>query len=267
MMRKLPTAKNVDYLPNSETFKIALGDNWFQLPGGIVLGGKWLRKVRLRELNGYDEEAIGAVEARNTAWRTIDIVLQRAIEAIEDITDKSQITELVPRMYSGDRTALLFMLEKISSGDVRPVEIECSRCGVRRETDFDLDNLKYDAYDEAPPGEIIGELPVGYSSAEGVHKKVVLRLPTGETERRIAESMSNVGAVRTKLISSCLVQLGELPALADVIVQGMVVKDRKYLSDLVEKYSPGVDLSARLSCSSCGSENTVGVYPTAFFGF
>lgn len=246
---------------------IALGDNVFRIPGGLMEDGQLLRKVRLRPFTGHDEEALGTAEARKSNCRRTDICLSRTIEEIEGIRDQNVIERLVPRMLTGDRTALLFMLQKISEHDEVPVTITCRSCDHMWTYQFNLDHLQYDIYgDDPPPTEIHGRLLVGFTDEGALHRDAVLRLLTGEDERRIPENESSLGALRTAMLLQACVRLGKIEEVTEYHIRGMLKKDRTYLAELQAHYNPGPYRFYNLRCENCNRQAVVLVSPEDFFG-
>ena len=267
MSHPTPTTPDAPNFGKYTGHKIALGNNRFLLPGGAFFNGRLLRTVALRPTNGFDEEAVGTTEVRAASHRITDTLLSRTITSIEDITDPNLIAKIVPEFTVGDRVGLLFMLQKISSGDTIPMELSCPN-GHRFHVDFDIDKIEFDAYPEGYPREIPVKLKHGARNVgeEALSYDVVLRLPLGRDEQYMEGADNNPGLLRSKLLEICVKSIGKASPPNPMALKGMTAADRKLLEKTIDDCNPGPNLYQSYACTRCGTAVRGVARPTNFFG-
>jgi hypothetical protein len=260
-------------IPNHTDYHIALGNNKFLVPGGVYDGERLLRQVTLRPTTGFDEEAVGTTEVSGKNWRITDTLLSRCITAIEDIVDPNKIEQLVPKFHSGDRVALLFMLEKISSGDVREIDVQCPGRGGDPHTfkhEVDIDKLTYHAYSGPPPRVLTWKLKDGVEDVT-THQLVYdveLRPMLGSDEKYLQPhaQVQNMGALRSAILEACVTRIGAMSPIHPILLKKMSGRDRRSLTDLLDTYDPSPDMTFDVRCTQCGLVNKGLARPENFFG-
>jgi hypothetical protein len=98
-------------------------------------------------------------------------------------------------------------------------------------------------------------LPIGYTDANGtVHRRAVLRKMRGHEEALLYDQSLTTGQLVTALLLSCLVRLGDLPALDAATVAALYTADRNYLLLELRRITLGNSLLAWYSCPRCGGQ-------------
>lgn len=249
-------------------YKIALGNNVFQLPGGLRVPGKSgvvLRRVTMRPTNGFDEEAVLTSELAVSTSAITTTLLSRTITDIEGISDPKKIAELVPDMLLGDRLALLLMLDKISAGDEKPVEFSCPRGHTNKDV-VDIDKIAYTAPAELKDVYVV-PIPVGYEIDGRRFTSVDLRLLTGRHEQELERFQESIGLQKSKILSmSCVRFTGHEAEMNPLWVSGMSARDRNHIIDAMDKLTPGPHMVVSKECQICRTATKIRIRADRFFG-
>lgn len=101
-------------------------------------------------------------------------------------------------------------------------------------------------------------LPVGYVDERGhVHRRAVIRKMRGHEEALLYDAALSAGQLVSELIRSCVIRLGDLPALDSSVVTRLYTVDRNYLLMEIRRFTLGDRLQARYACPHCGAGITV----------
>lgn len=111
---------------------------------------------------------------------------------------------------------------------------------------------------DAGQGHFEVMLPIGYTSADGViHRRAVLRKMRGYEEALLYDPALTAGQLVTELLRSCLVRLGDLPAVdADTVAQ-LYTADRNFLLLELRRITLGNRLRTWYTCPRCAAQITV----------
>ena len=105
----------------------------FTIPRGIPTldGISWIKKVKLRQLNGYDEQYLLDIQNNLLPIHTCSMALLKRVTSFGDyptVVENDSIDEILRQLSIGDRTALLLHLRKITFGDLIKCALVCSSC-------------------------------------------------------------------------------------------------------------------------------------------
>jgi hypothetical protein len=99
------------------------------------------------------------------------------------------------------------------------------------------------------------ELPIGVMDDEGnVHRSGLMRKMTGRDEAILTDraNQRNGGKLVTDLLTSCIVELGDLKQVTPKLISKMYSADRNYLLVRLRVITFGPELTANYKCPSCG---------------
>ena len=118
----------------------------FELPCGYLHTDKVLDIVELRELTGVEEDILASRKISNDS--KLNKVLVNCINILRDkessivIKDKAKLSEIVPKMATGDRLFLLIRLRQVSLGDNFEFQTICPECKKKQNFIVNLNDLK-----------------------------------------------------------------------------------------------------------------------------
>lgn len=209
----------------------------------------------LREMTGRDEEAINKADVRGNGPRIASILLSRCVTRIGSLTPKSvgqaKWLQIIKDLYAGDQDYMMLMLRKISLGDTIELVNECPSCHTRLETHIGVDEVEIEEF----KGErlIHFELPRGYRDRKGVlHRTGTMRLSTGlDREILIPLAKTNPSKAETTMLTRLCKFDDGMPIDEDVMAS-LVVKDRRYLQELMRDNLFGLKTEVEITCTTCG---------------
>lgn len=116
------------------------------IPRGIPTldGNSWIQKVKLRQLNGYDEQYLLDIQNSLLPIHTCSIALLKRVVSFGDYTamvENDKIDEILRHLSIGDRTALLLHLRKITFGDLLKCVLVCSSCNKTMSLDLSVTDI------------------------------------------------------------------------------------------------------------------------------
>lgn len=226
-----------------------------ELPGGFIDDdGAVYRMAEIRELNGYDEEALDAVfkTAKVNPFERYVELLKRAVLRIGNVETIDR--EVIMSLLLGDRDFLVMAIRQATYGNILEGQTNCSVCGTDNDVVLDL-------------SEDVEVRRLEYLKA--IHT-VELR------NDRVAEvRLSNVGdqyALGEVLTTSSLAELNTL-LLSRIVIsvdgrdildgaaeplefaRAMTSADRLAILTFLEDTQPGPRLEeVRVPCASCGAD-------------
>jgi len=240
-----------------------------RLPVGLEVDGVRYRKVVLDEMTGIDDHNIASKKAGNNGAKAMTLLLCRCVQKIEGYLNRKENPEkLFDRSFARkltivDREFLLTRIYILSGDDKAMLAGQCPRCNEPWEEDIFLSELPVVEWPEDKPLEVEFELPRGFVRDGKVHKKGVVRFPTGKEQELMAE-LKNPAQIFDSLFASCLKQLGDLTSFDQEMMKRMRSTDRRYLMQHLQSAFPGVRQWKEVRCR-CGRDFSADVDLTSFF--
>jgi hypothetical protein len=116
------------------------------IPRGVpaIDGSSWIQKVKLRQLNGYDEQFLLDVQNSLLPIHACSIALLKRVVSFGDYTEmleNDDIDEILRHLSIGDRTALLLHLRKMTFGDLLKCALACPSCSKYMSLDFSVTDI------------------------------------------------------------------------------------------------------------------------------
>ncbi len=223
----------------------SLPDTNIDLPGGFYdpMEDEMITTAEVRELTGADEEAIVKISEPGKALMTI---LEKATVSIGG---KPADKETLNMLLAGDREALLLAIRRVTFGNEVELETVCDRCPELQTFVIDLTkDVKVKTLDDRiNDRRFVLDLKVG---------KVKVALPTGDTQLKLVNaSNKNTAELDTLLLSSCVLEINDVPVLGQAQIRNLGIKDRRTILEEIAKRNPGPLLSeVKKACSACGQE-------------
>jgi len=236
---------------------IAPFDNLVTLPGGYVnAAGEVIKTVEVRELTGRDEEAISK---SNSLGRTLLTIINRATVKIGDEPANEQ---LLDKMFSGDRDAVLLGIYKATFGNTCEIDVVCQSCE-------DYRTVAIDVNDDIPVAPLADVLTESSFTVQGKKNEFLVHLPDGTAQKEIYLNMDKTQAELTSiLLEKTILEINGNPILGKSQIQNLGLADRKAVIDaLAERnFGPQFDV-IQVNCPECGEELEVPLSLGALFRF
>jgi len=216
--------------------------NTVELPGGYVFSNGIVETTAtVRELNGFDEEAIAKAGSPAGA---LNIVLERGLVSIGDKTlSKTDLDSLL----IGDRDAILLAIRKVTFGKTVEFDTVCNYC-IRTQivtVDLDTDIETKVLEDRIKDRVLIVDTKAG---------EVKIVLPNLLTNKRISDDPNaTYSEVLTELLSGCIVSVNDAPSLGRSTALNLVLVDREAIADALYENASGPRLAeVSKACEACG---------------
>lgn len=166
-------------------------------------------------------------------------------------------------LISGDRNALLVSLRITGYGADYEVEVDCPECGAKNKQTFDLSTLKIKRLEVDPveAGQNLFELTLPVTK-----KNVRVRFLTGNDEQEmmiIAQRRKKSGFETTSTVTDRLSRsIVSIDGIKDknkinAFVRNIPARDSLALRKFLDKYEPGIEMKAWMTCTSCHEESEV----------
>ncbi|MBI5750601.1 MAG: hypothetical protein HZA59_00465 [Hydrogenophilales bacterium] len=221
------------------------------LPGGLFVDGNVKREVWLRPLTGHLELRLAELAAAQAnSPSKISALLDSAIVRDEECPEGG----LASNLCVADRQYLMLTLARMLGGDHRWLTAQCERCDAPFDIEIALPAL---------PVQLAGE---GYPFATTRVRDadVVLRVPTGDDQERVANAVSEQAALQS-LVESCVVRVnGSAPPPS--FLESCTPRDIDEMEAALEAVAPSLGTTMSVVCPECGAEQLMGLDPYAMAG-
>lgn len=238
--------------------------NVIMLPHGVKNEREcWVRRVRIRELNGYDEQFLARIIAGGNFYlhdiitellaRVISLPIRKkgrpsssiAAKTSEDpvLAGVKRKEKMIAEMTIGDRVALLLHLRRISFGEVAQLETRCPACQEPIASDLAISELV--RHMQVQP-------EVDYYNIEFDEYSVWARLPCGRDQGLIAQVENHAEDATTpdidyarQIVKMCVTR--SIPDLPKDLPDDLVQK----ISTKLEVLDPLANISLNMICPVC----------------
>ena len=173
------------------------GDNQVTLERGICRDGTWYRDAQVRELNGYDEEAIAAVGAGSTPQKVVETLITRGVVSVGG---EPMTRALAGELLIGDRELLILAIRRATFGNILEFErLPCGNCGELVDLTVPLDAVPFVHLDDPERTEY--DVPLRHDAT------AIVRLPTGQDQEAVFNVRNNRAKQDSEILSRCVLRL------------------------------------------------------------
>lgn len=225
-----------------------------RLPGGVVRKGEVYKNAVVRELNGFDEEALSKALKTDSMIHFVDVLVSRATE---EIGGQKATPEMLKNLLIGDRDELVLAIRRATYGDELKIDRwQCPSCGDILPISFNLGEEVERKELENPAEDTVFTVEL----RNGARAKV--RLPNGYDQDYLFEDMSWTSAQRnSRLLTRCVMAYitskgKETQVVArPSIVQEMSITDRQAIVREISERQPGPQYNrVTFTHDECGNE-------------
>jgi len=226
------------------------------LPLGLWSPVEPLRDTAVvRELNGYDEEAMAQAKSLGASMQ---IMLERAVVSIGgQKVAPSDMEELC----LGDRWELLLGIRRVTWGEEIETVSTCPRC----HTTSDLEILVSDIPRNNVSDKVTGRrFSITLSKGEGTFKHI-----PGDVHRKmLQDKFTSAADLVTATILGCAEEIPGTVVITQETIKAMSLRDRRSVIQGLNKHNIGPDTdSVPVTCETCGEEYTLALTAGALFPF
>lgn len=211
---------------------------------GLPRDGMVVRDAVVREMNGFDEEAVAKVASASEVnlTKVIDTIVQRCTESVGGA---SLSPADFAAMTVGDRDELYLGVIEATFGADKTFTLTCTHCDERNDIVFSLHGDIERRKDTSPTFERPVSLPSG---------KLALIHPVRvcDAEKVFDGEDRTAAEQNTLLLAQCVVSVDGIPVQAPLIMQALGVRDRRALVQAIADAQAGpVFGEHEVPCASC----------------
>lgn len=227
-----------------------------ELPCGYITpDGVLIKDVVVREITGVEEDMLAS--SKTPAHKKMGQLIARCTVSVGSVTDRDEISRIIPKLLVGDRVYLFLLIRRVSLGDEYPFRSKCQACEYEGSFNIDLSTLEVKPM--VNPEIRLTELV----TPRGL--RVVMTPMDGSKEERLQAVQGDADratlgiAARVESINGKPATVGELKALP--------LSERNFLRSQYESLEGGVDTSLDITCPKCSAEfkNDLDITQRAFF--
>ena len=218
----------------------------------------WESTAYVRELNGFDEEALASLDNQNVVYSEyMSVLLKRAVVSVGSFSIKDDPT-IIDNLIIGDRDLLFLKIIEATYGTNREYQVTCGSCKAMNDIVVPMDEFENRKVDHDPHTSIEATLADG--------SKVQMRLPNGMDSQIVAKKAKSPAEQNTLMLARCV----EVPAMTNPQqwAKELGMKDRNALVQKLMESQPGPEVGeVNAQCATCGSDlNIVLDWASLLFG-
>lgn len=205
----------------------------------------WETNALVRELNGFDEEAIAAIDSRKMVYpEFMSFLLKRAVVKIGTI-EVADNPSVIDQLIIGDRDLLFLGVIEATYGKTREYQVTCRSCESSNDVFVSMDNFKR----KEATFDVREHLSVELSNGT----KVKLRLPVGFDSQHVAKKAKTTAEQNTLMIARCLV--ADKGVNVEEWAKSLNLKDRALVIKTLMENQPGPEIGeVSAQCATCGED-------------
>jgi len=203
----------------------------------------WDTTAVVRELNGFDEEALASLDNRNLVYAEyMSALLKRAVVSIGSVMIANN-PSVIDNLIIGDRDLLFLGVVEATYGKTREYQVTCRSCDASNDVTVSMDEFENKKTDLDVHKPLVGVLSDG--------TEIEFRLPTGGDSQLVAKKAKSTAEQNTFMIARCVTS--KHIKNAENWAKGLGLKDRANLVKLLLDNQPGpVVGEVNAQCATCG---------------
>jgi len=218
----------------------------------------WESTAYVRELNGFDEEALAALDNQNIVYAEyMSVLLKRAVVSIGSFSVKDDPT-IIDSLIIGDRDLLFLKIVEVTYGVNREYQVSCGSCKAMNDIVVPMNEFENRKVAHDP------HMPLEATLSDGT--KVRMRLPNGLDSQVVAKKAKSTAEQNTLMLARCV----EFPVMANPQqwAKELGMKDRNELVRILMESQPGPEVGeVNAQCATCGLDlNIVLDWASLLFG-
>jgi hypothetical protein len=232
--------------PTSVVIKLP-SDNLVDLPGGYITpAGEVVKTAEVRELNGFDEEAIAK---SSTLGRVLNTIISRAVVKIGN---EKATEEMLDKLFAGDRDALLVGIYSATFGNPAEVSAYCTGCA-------DYITIGIDLEKEIETKTLTNPVEEQKFTITGRKHEYSVRLPDGLCQRELNSNLDKtVAELGSILLENTVTEIDGVVVYDKKAIKSIGLMDRREITKQLTDRNPGPQFKAvTVTCPTCEHEVVV----------
>lgn len=218
----------------------------------------WESTAYVRELNGFDEEALAALDTQNVVYSEyMSVLLKRAVVSVGSFSIKDN-PAIIDTLIIGDRDLLFLKIIEATYGVNREYQVTCGSCNAMNDIVVPMNDFENRKVDHDP------HMPIETTVSDG--STVRMRLPNGLDSQVVAKKAKSTAEQNTLMLARCV----EHPTMTNPQqwAKELGMKDRNALVQLLLNSQPGPEVGeVNAQCATCGMDlNIVLDWASLLFG-
>ena len=217
----------------------------------------WDTTAIVRELNGFDEEALASVDTKKIVYAEyMSLLLKRAVVSIGSV-NISDNPSVIDDLIIGDRDLLFLGVVKATYGDDRHYQVFCRECTASNDVIVKISEFENKEYDGNPHETI------KMDASDGTTYE--FRLPNGLDSQIVAKKAKTTAEQNTLMLARCV----QTPVKnAEAWAKGLNLRDRTQFVRTLLEAQPGPQVGeVNAQCATCGEDlNIVLDWASLLFG-
>lgn len=216
----------------------------------------WDTTAIVRELNGFDEEALASVDTRKIVYAEyMSILLKRAVVSIGSINIADN-PAVIDNLIIGDRDLLFLGVIRATYGANREYRVGCNNCGASNDVIVNVDEFEIKKYD----GDV--HASITHQFADG--SVYEFRLPTGADSQFVAKKAKTTAEQNTLMLARCVIGVKNSENWA----KSLGIKERSSIIRTLLDAQPGPQIGeVDAQCATCSEDlNIVLDWASLLFG-
>jgi len=225
---------------------------------------KFIKNIRLRSLDGFDEDFLNEMETKDLPYPLKTSHLLSRIVNFNDKGDyddekyeENRALDMVKNMIIGDRTYLMFIVRQLTYGDAIYFDVQCSLCNNTMSIALSINTILGNILSNQNKSEILIDERTGFYDVKFSSDCIAkIRLLNGlDQENIIVYDMNEI-----KLLKSCIVNI-------DSIGHERLL-DNKFVNAInstLSEIDPLSQIILTLNCPSCNASFKIPFIVEDFF--
>ncbi len=231
-------------------------DTVFQLDGGYLSlnTGEWVHEFTVRELNGYDEEALARIKEPGK------LIIAMVERGLVRVGSEKTSPDLLDGILAGDWDTVLLAIRIATFGEEVEREVQCESCGDDYEVTINLRNdIQHKTLDPADHVFLVKGRKKG--------REYKVSVATGAVQRGVLLAKNqSLAEMSTMMLKECIQEIDGKPVLSDADVRSIPLADRRAIIHEIDERRVGPNLQeVTIKCPTCGSEQEYPLDTAALF--
>lgn len=234
---------------------LILDDGEFELPVGYIDNlGQLHKTIKLKKMNGEAEEAISDPKVRDNGGKLVTELIFNVTEKLGTLPHINK--DIIRGLSVQDRDFILVKNKQYSLGDVAHFVQACPYCKGKNEVSVDLNNQPVKYLKPGEPREITFDLKDGLINGKGqLCKTITVVIPNGVVQEKLAPiARVNPAQATTTMLHMITKEVKGFDFLNPGVFKKMTKRDRDYVSQKLNDFEAGIDLTVHTMCAECGAE-------------
>jgi hypothetical protein len=222
---------------------------------------KFIKNVRVRSLDGFDEDFLNEMETKDVSYpiKTSHLLSRTVIfndDGKDEKYDENSNLDMVRNMTIGDRTYLVFLLRQLTYGDAIYFDVKCSSCNNNMSINLSTNQILNHLPSNENKMDVAMDPNRGFYQVKFSDCIANIRLLNGFDQ----ENISSHNVDEMKLLKSCIVNIDSIGH--ERLLDGNFVNT---INSTLSEIDPLSEIMVTLNCPSCNASSKIPFIVDDFF--